>query len=340
MKFQTFLVTVLIVGLLLAGAGFLAGPTTVGLFTDSETTEGSIQAAGSFATTPPNACAYDDVNGDGIWNQGEPTYDETELYSFDDRSVSLVIPKDCGPIENSGDIDISAGSVSAETDLVANGLGSLSISATDGAIDLQNQQLLSNFGVSVSASGSVNMNSTAVLSRFWGGGIFNPTGIDISGNSISTVNAEIGANRKQIQLTATGGNIDGTGMSLTAPGRLFSDGNVQLESNGDMELETAEIDAGDDITVDLTSPDNTLFVDEASVSDSDDTLVYTPPNVTAEGMLSSGSLSPSSTTLAMASVQETPTRSSNMSREELLPEEPTDWEALGERLNVTVTPPT
>ncbi|WP_135662576.1 hypothetical protein [Halorhabdus rudnickae] len=331
MNFQTFLGTALFVGLLLAGAGFMAGPTTVGLFTDSEAMQGSIQAAGSFATTPPNACAYDDVNGNGIWNQGEPSYQERELSRFEDGSVTLVITEDCGSIENTGNIEIAAGSITSEADFVANGfLSRISLTATDGTIDLHDQQLFSNYRVSVSASEHVNMKNIAIVSV---------GNVNIEGSTLSVEQGAMGSNYGEIQLTTTTGDIHATGASLTARGNIFQDGDIQLESNGDIELENAMLDGNDEITADLRRPDNTLFVDEASVSDSDDTLVYTPPNITVDGTLSSGTLRQGSTTLAMTNTLETSARKSNVTREEIFPEETTDWEALGERLNVSVSPP-
>ncbi|WP_181686287.1 SipW-dependent-type signal peptide-containing protein [Halorhabdus salina] len=328
---------ILIGGVLLVSAAMVGGTATYALFSDSTQASGTIQAAESFATTPPNGCAYDDINGNGVWNQGEPSYDESELYSFNDESVTLVIPEDCGPIENSGNIDITAGSVTANTGFETSGLGSLSISATKGAVDLQDEQLLSNLRVSITASGPVNINNVSVLSRW--GSLFNSPGIAISGNSLSTVDAEMGANRNQIRLRATGGDIDGTGMSLTAPGNFFSDGNIQLESNGNIKLENAALDASDEMSSDLASPENTLFVDGLSVSDSDDRLVYTPPNVTVEGTPSSGNVIQGSTTLATMNSLDVSARGSNFSRNDVVLEETTDWEKLGERLNVSVSPP-
>ncbi|MFB6188827.1 MAG: hypothetical protein ABEI57_02990 [Halapricum sp.] len=250
---------VIFVGLLvIVCAGFVGGQVTYATFLDRGNATGSVSAAASFNGQRPSGYAYDDANGNGRWDPGEPTYTEQQLYSFDDPSASLVIPSDVGVVNNSNGISITAGNITAETDFQSN-WGSVSLTATRGAIDVTGQQLIA-------------------FSR-----------VDVSGQSVSGSRANIGS-LGSVTLSARengGGPLDASGASVTS---LF--GNVTLRSNGDISLNNAEVNASQygSISASLQGGSPTLSVGGASLSDQDDTLVYTPAGIKTTGHPSSGSI--------------------------------------------------
>jgi hypothetical protein len=314
---------------LVTAATFAGGAPTQAAFVDDELGTGSVTAAASFGGGPPGPRAYDDLNGNGQWDPSEPTFIESDLYSFDDASASLVVPSDVGTVNNSGGIDITAGSITAETDFQSDS-GSVSLAAADGDADLSGQEVLAAGQSSVTATGTANIDGARVI------GVFGNA--EVSGNSVSARGANVGSYFGTVTLSARengGGPLDATNASLTS---LYSD--IRLESSGNMRIENAELEAQyGDITADLRRGGRTLFVDDASISDSDDTLVYSPRGTTVNGTPTAGSVSSGTGPGGGPNAASEPifgptTTSPDMSEK---PERPIDWVAVGDRLGIPVS---
>ncbi|WP_155119394.1 hypothetical protein [Halomicrobium katesii] len=173
--------------------------------------------------------AFDDADGDGVYDEGEQTYSVGDLEDFENRSVRLAI-KDAGTIDARGQ--------------------RVSIEARE--ILIQNATLRSNKRVSLDAIGSV------------------------------TIDGEIESN-KQIRVDAGG--------SLNADYAQFrSKRGVSLSASGSLLLRFATIDAKGAATATLQTQNGNLLVQGLSVQDDDDTLVYTPADVSVSGTPSRGSV--------------------------------------------------
>lgn len=331
MTSSRFWALLLVIGVVLVATATLAGGTTThAAFVDDELGNGSVTAAASFDRGPPGPRAYSDANGNGQWDPSETTYTESQLYSFDDSSAALVVPSDVGTVNNSGGIDITAGSITAQTDFQSNS-GSVSLAATDGDADLRGQQVLSAGTTSVTATGTTNLNGSQVF------GLFSS---QISGKSVSARGANV-ASFVSVTLSARedgGGTLDATSASVTS---VYGD--ITLLSSGAMRIESAGLSAQNgDVTADLRRGGRTLFVDGASITDSDDTLIYGLRGTTVDGTPAAGSVSARSgrgggrpNTAARGFSSGATTIPDESSPE--LPEPPIDWEALGERLGISLS---
>jgi len=324
---------VLVLGVSLVATGTVAvDGTTQAAFVDGELGDGSVTAAASFDRGPPGPRAYDDANGNGQWDQGEPTYTESDLYSFDDSSADLVVPSDVGTINNSGSIDVTAGSITAETNFQSDS-GSVSLAATDGDAGLNDQEVLAAGTASVTATGTANVDGATLI------GVFGDA--SVSGKSVSARNANVVSYFGTTTLSARergGGPLDATGATLQSR----YGGDIVLESSGDMVLETAELQAPyGEITADLRRGSSTLFVDGASITDSDDTLIYSPRGTSVDGTPAAGSVSSGSggggrPAAANRAVAPGSTMGSDRSPPEKL-ERPIDWEVIGRQLDIPLS---
>ena len=228
---------------------------------------------------PPGKLAYDDENQNGEYDSGETTYTRAEIEDgFDDGGVDLVIPSDVGTVSSNG-LDISANSITSEVGFEATN-GDLKLSAGSGGIEVTGQSLSAQNGdTEVTASGPVVLDSSSVEST---------TGkVKVEGDTVSAVGASLVAENDDLTVTATGGELDATSATL----RSDTD-DVDLESSGDMYLESASVEASNgDATAGLKQGSNTLFVDSAVIADSDQNLTYEPSGITVDGSPSSGTVS-------------------------------------------------
>jgi hypothetical protein len=87
--------------------------------------------AGDGGSTMGPTTAFSDENGNGVYDDEEPTY--TNLKDFDD-DVDLIIERD---VRVSGSLDISARSVTVRSGVtIESSSNDVSIEATDGSLDL------------------------------------------------------------------------------------------------------------------------------------------------------------------------------------------------------------
>lgn len=258
-------------GVFVSGIGLTAGATTYGLFSDAATGTGSIQAAESFDETPPGEEAWDDQDGDGFYDSGEPTYTEENLTEFDEPSANLIIPNDMGKIKaKNNNVSINAGSIQSEV-RIESGTGHVTLTATHGNVTITDSLVKSkNKAVTIITNDTLNIYDTTLDAE---------DEINISAKEISAQRANIKSGSEYVTLSATDRPLSLSSATVEAP-----TGYIQLRSDGDMEVDSATLKTkhGGMITANLTTATGTLFVDSADIQDTDDTLIY-EPNVTLSG---------------------------------------------------------
>lgn len=110
--------------------------------------------------------------------------------------------------------------------------------------------------------------------------------IDITAASVTIRETTLKSTKGNISVQATTGPLDAEGATLSAPN------NIALVSSGDMLLSDATLkSAKGDITADLGTTSATLEVARTDISDSDNTLVYTPAGATVDGTTKKGQVS-------------------------------------------------
>ena len=218
---------------------------------------------GTGDTLPNRAVAFNDEDGDGVYDAGEPTYTESEAAQLD-TSVDLVIER-----------DISVNKVQIATQ---------SVQLNDGArLDTQNE-------LKLDVSGRINIETGTLLSD-------NKMTLESSSGGIDAQDATL-ESKNELKITANGGDIDLTGanadsdnkITLTASGRidaqdatlesknelkitanggdldissgaLISDNKITLSSSADINARDTEFQAQNQISVSPASS-GTLFVND------------------------------------------------------------------------------
>lgn len=66
---------------------------------------------------PDGQVAFDDQNGNGMYDSGETTYTKSEVFAFNDKQANLIIPSGSGDLKSSGKIKIQSGSFESAVDL-------------------------------------------------------------------------------------------------------------------------------------------------------------------------------------------------------------------------------
>ena len=170
---------------------------------------GSDGGDGSTGDTLPNrAVAFNDEDGDGVYDAGEPTYTESEAAQLD-TSVDLVIER-----------DISVNKVQIATQ---------SVQLNDGArLDTQNE-------LKLDVSGRINIETGTLLSD-------NKMTLESSSGGIDAQDATL-ESKNELKITANGGDIDLTGanadsdnkITLTASGRIDAQ-DATLESKNELKI--------------------------------------------------------------------------------------------------------
>jgi len=279
-QIRIVLVAILVVGALGAGVG-----TTFGEFTDTETTETNLGAAGAFeGDFPSSSAGYNDSNGNGRYDAGEQTYTKSEIRDFNEPSADLVIPKSVGDIDDDNEpISITAGSITSSVNLSSRNEG-VHITATSGDANLGELTLSSrNNGVDITATGAVSIDNAKLSSR--------NNDISIRAKSISARNADLWSRNNEILLSARqngGGPIDAAGARFeTRNNRII------LESSGDISLDSAQLYWKNKAPVaNLGVSEAKLSVNRTILDESGGTLTYAPDDITVQGTPDKGAVSP------------------------------------------------
>lgn len=205
---------------------------------NTDTTTKVVRVVDFDAAEVPSGKAFNDANGNGVYDDGEDTYNN--LKNFNKPTVDLVIYPSADVVE------LNPQGITAKT-------------ITAGS----NFNINANKDISLIATGDIRIDNTNLTADEGGG---NPNGIKIRSNE---------------------GRIFANNTTMTANG-----GPIELNSNGDIYLESADLDAGS-YNADLTVTTATLYVDQLSLADgggggnSGGTLFY-EPNVTVIGNTSQG----------------------------------------------------
>jgi len=166
-----------------------ASATTYGYFVDSEQASGTIQAADSFGGSsgqgPPNNKAYNDADNDGEFDEGESTYNKNEIANFDDESVNLVIPSSINEVKKNGGVQITANSITSETDITGRN-GPVELNAKGGKITLQSSTVKSTTGVvDIDSKDEIVLEDTTIDSKNGDINIESKTRLDFDGATIT-----------------------------------------------------------------------------------------------------------------------------------------------------------
>lgn len=285
--------TAAILAITAAVAGFGAGSGTYALLADTESGTVSIVAASSFDSTPPGAMAWDDVDGDRVWDAGEPTYPESTLYDFSNASVDLIVPADVGPVDNET-VSITANSIETRVPVEGTG-GDVTLEATGGDVNATDQR------VNASSSGDVRIvaTGTAIVNRST---ILAPGTVNVTAGAVeadgATVESQVFGFVTVAATAEGGGPLSADGATMTA-----EFGNVELRSIGDVVIDSADVEANGlstpwfsifgEAMADLGDSSATLHVAGAQIADLDDTLVYDPDGIAIDGTPASGTVSAS-----------------------------------------------
>ena len=177
---------------------------------------------------PAGAVAFNDQNGDGLYNNNEPTYTESEAAQLDE-SIDLVIKKDI--ISNK--IDIGTQSVQLKDGARLETTNELKLDVSD-EIDLQAGTVDSENKITLkSNSGGINAQETTLESK-------NEMKITASGD-VDLTGAAVDSNNK-ITVTASG--------AFTAQdATLESKNEMKITASGDVNLTGATVDSNNKITV-------------------------------------------------------------------------------------------
>lgn len=273
------LVVVVAVVALVGGAG------TYALFSDSHSTDKAqitiaSQGGGS------GSQAFDDLDGDRVYDSGEPTFKKSELDDFDNASVDLVIPSGVGTLQANGpnNLSITAGSIYSEVDF-ATDRGSITLLAEDGEVHVDETNL------SVSQdNGLVNLTASSYVSAADASFQTDAAPITIDAGGEVTASGLSATTASGAITIGTDSQLDATDATLTVDN---GGATVSMKSRGDMWLNASTLaTANDEVTANLTFDSATLFVEGTAIEDANDTLDYDPDGIRVVGTPASGSTSP------------------------------------------------
>jgi hypothetical protein len=205
----------------------------------------------------------------------------------------------------SGSVTVEGSSVTATDVSVAAQNDPVTVTATSGAVDMVGGTIDSTSGsvtvegssvtatdVSVTApNDAVSVTATGGLADVSRMSVDSTSGVvTLRGETVVATNADIDGQNDDIEVSARergGGPLDVTGLAATT-----ANGDIVLESTGDVTLDAAELrSTNGQATAALGRGSATLSVDEAVVADTDDTLTYDPNGVSVSGTTSAGSVS-------------------------------------------------
>ncbi|WP_152421016.1 autotransporter outer membrane beta-barrel domain-containing protein [Halorubrum coriense] len=193
--------------------------------------------------------AFDDANDNNQLDNGETTYEESELYSFSDDSVNLVIPESVETVERGNQINIRANEITSEVDFTSNN-NYVRLEATDGDIVTDGSDITANNNINLISVGSTSIDGTTIEAvtgavTVNSGDEITATSSSISANNniyldssaqISLESATIDAKTGQATIVSDNG-IDTTSGDITANNNIV----VRSTSTGDVTLDSATV---------------------------------------------------------------------------------------------------
>lgn len=148
--------TAVLAVVLLIGSVVVAGATvaaTYAYFSDTETASASISAATDFGggTPPDGTVAWNDADGDGQYDEGEQTYDNSDFTQNGNGNINYpnenITTTEDLPItlNGNGNIDLSNAKIKSDK--------SIYIQSNGGDIDLTNAELIAENQIVLTANG-------------------------------------------------------------------------------------------------------------------------------------------------------------------------------------------
>jgi len=264
---------------------------------------------------PPGGAAFDDDNGNGVYDAGETPISKSDLENgYNNPDTQLVIPPDVGDLENRNNgIDITAESITSYVNITSRNQNVV-LTATDGDIYTPKQTVSSrNNNVQISATNGTITATDAVIESRNNDIILNGNevlaedatlttrnnNIDLDAdetlsvdnatietrNNLITLDAAnisaryafIKSRNNNVEIRATKGDNFST---LDATGAELISGNndIILRSDGELILDQATISAGGSAVADVSRATYTLYVDGTSITDRDNILNKIPDN--------------------------------------------------------------
>lgn len=236
---------------------------------------------------PGDGTAFDDRDGDGLYDPGETAYTAAELENFDNESVDLVV-SDAGAIEfQTSGASITAKKITIkETTLDAN--QDLTLEATSGSVTLDGATLESRTGkVSVegdsisSQSSTITSNKAVTLAA--GSGSVDISGslldsntdkITVEGDSIVAEDASFMANREI--------SLEASSTAVRVSRSTFDSGTEKITlTGGPVVADGATFRSNTDITIESTS--GTTDLRGATLDSDTGQITVTGPSILADG---------------------------------------------------------
>ncbi|WP_435128031.1 Ig-like domain-containing protein [Halobaculum sp. D14] len=261
---------------------------------------------------PSGAVAFNDANENGVYDDGETTYTDSDLQDFQNTNVDLVVERDV----TANGFDIQAASITVESGatMTVQDYGATTLQAENGAVrvagtidttdatgaqvtlngdsvDVSGGTIRSAASISVTASaGEVSLDGATIDNTGGNGRSFDVTAT----GTVSAEDAEITVTGL-LRLGANGGPLDASGAELDVSSGSNAD--LDLISNGDMTLTNAELvgDQYSSFDAELSTSSATLSVDGAVIrrgNGNAKVLVYSPDDITVSGSATVGTVSP------------------------------------------------
>ncbi|MFP3975315.1 MAG: PKD domain-containing protein [Dehalococcoidia bacterium] len=200
----------------------------------------------------PGETAYDDVNDNLQYDDGEAIYSESELYDFDDDNTNLVIPMDVGGGSISNyKISIKANKITSYVDIASTG-DEVKLETSSGPITATGVNIQSGNNVKVESASQAALDKTNITAR---------EKVSVLADEISAANAIITTDNDEVKLETSSGPV-------SAPGATIQSGNnVEVDSASQAVLDHTTITAREKVTV---SADNISAMNAAITTENDE----------------------------------------------------------------------
>ncbi|WP_240150133.1 MULTISPECIES: hemagglutinin repeat-containing protein [Haloarcula] len=213
------------------------------------------------ASLPFNAVAFNDQDGDGVYDSSEELYTESEAAQLD-TSVDLVVENDI----TANKVDISTRSVKLKSGVTLSTNNELKLDVSEridlggGTLDSGNKITLKSSSSGIDAQGAT-LESKNEMKLTADDGDLNLIDADMNSENKVTLSAsgEVNAqgatieSKNEMKITANGGDMNLSGSALT------SDNKITLISSADIDLRDTELQAKNQIKATPASA-GTLFV--------------------------------------------------------------------------------
>jgi len=196
--------------------------------------------------------AFDDANDNNRLDDGETTYEVSELYTFNNNSVNLVIPEGVGSVEQGSQVNIRANSIVSEVDIKSTN-NQVVLTATGGSLTAASSTISARNNVNMRSSGDVSLDNSMIESQNTQVTINTDNGeVSASGTTInarnnvnlrstegvSVDNAVIDSQNTQVTIV-TDGELTATDSQITARNNIV----LRSTTASDISIDNADIES-------------------------------------------------------------------------------------------------